>query len=229
MAVVQDVHERRMVLYNVGWDTYERLLRDHANASAPRFTYDRGTLEIMSPLPEHERFNRAFQMLVVILAEEIGIEVYSLGSTTFTREDVQRGFEPDSCFYLQNAVRVQGKSRIDLRVDPAPDLVVEIDITHPSIDKLPLYAQIGVPEVWRYDGARLEMLVLQADRYTVSPRSPLFPLAHADALAALKPGSMEMGDIAWSRRVRTWVQERASHRARPVPEDQPPDIGPEGR
>ena len=224
MAVAQDVHEQRMVLYNVGWDTYERLLRDHANASAPRFTYDRGTLEIMSPLPEHERFNRAFQMLVVILAEETGTEVYSLGSTTFTREDVQHGFEPDSCFYLQNAARVQGKSRIDLRVDPAPDLVVEIDITHPSIDKLPLYAQIGVPEVWRYDGVRLEMLALQADRYTGSPRSRAFPLAHADALAALMPGSMELGDIAWSRRVRAWVQERASHRLQTTPENRQPSV-----
>src|SRR5581483_8773664 len=101
MVTVQRPQERRLVLYNIGWDTYERLLRDHANASAPRFAYDRGTLEIMSPLPEHERLNRAIQLLVPVIAEEIGVELDSLGSTTFNREDLQRGFEPDSCFYVQ--------------------------------------------------------------------------------------------------------------------------------
>jgi Uma2 family endonuclease len=199
-----------MVLYNVGWDTYERLLRDHANTSAPRFTYDRGTLEIMSPLPEHERLNRAIQLLLPVIAEETGVEIYSLGSTTFNREDLQRGFEPDSCFYVQNAARVWGKDRIDLRVDPAPDLVVEIDITHPSIDKLSIYAQIGVGEVWLYDGERFEMLLLEGGRYTASPQSGVFPALRPDALAALLPASMEVGDIAWIRRVRVWVRDLLS-------------------
>lgn len=206
MATTQSAPERRMVLHNVGWDTYERLLRDHANASAPRFAYDRGTLEIMSPLPEHERFNRAIQLLIAVIAEESDTEVYSLGSTTFNREDLQRGFEPDSCFYVQNAARVHGKDRIDLRVDPAPDLVVEIDITHPSLDKLPIYAQIGVPEVWRYDGDRLEILALEGGVYVAAPRSHIFPVVTSAALTALLPVSATVGDIAWMRQVRAWVQ-----------------------
>lgn len=206
MATTQSAPERRMVLHNVGWDTYERLLRDHANASAPRFAYDRGTLEIMSPLPEHERFNRAIQLLIAVIAEESDTEVYSLGSTTFNREDLQRGFEPDSCFYVQNAARVHGKDRIDLRVDPAPDLVVEIDITHPSLDKLPIYAQIGVPEVWRYDGDRLEILALEGGVYAAAPRSHIFPVVTSAALTALLPVSATVGDIAWMRQVRAWVQ-----------------------
>ncbi len=145
MATIPSVQEQRMVLYNVGWDTYERLLRDHTNAGAPRFAYDRGTLEIMSPLPEHERFNRAIQLLVPVIAEECGMEVYSLGSTTLNRADLQRGFEPDSCFYAQHAARVRGKDRIDLQVDPPPDLVVEIDITHPSY-RVMSFAASGITE-----------------------------------------------------------------------------------
>jgi len=206
MAVAQSVQEQRIILYNIGWDTYERLLRDHATTSAPRFAYDRGTLEIMSPLPEHERFNRAIQLLVPIVVEEMGAEVYSLGSTTFNREDLLRGFEPDSCFYLQNAARVRGKARIDLHVDPAPDLVVEIDITHPSLDKLPIYARLGVPEVWRYDGARLEILTLENDGYTTRSSSRALPAVTAAALTTLLLRSMGVGDIAWMRSVRAWAR-----------------------
>lgn len=205
MAVAENVQERRMVLYNVGWDTYERLLRDHANVSAPRFTYDRGVLEIMSPLPERERLNRAIQLLLPVVAEETGAALYSLGSTTFNRDDLQRGFEPDSCFYLQNVSRARDKDRIDLYVDPPPDLVVEIDITHPSLDELSIYAQIGVPEVWRYDGERLEILILGGERYAESEHSRALPSVSAAALRALLPASKGLDDIAWIRRVRTWA------------------------
>ncbi len=206
MAVAQSAQERRTLLYNIGWDTYKRLLRDHADAGSPRFTYDRGTLEITSPLPEHERFNRALQLLLPVLAGELGIEIYSLGSTTFDREDLQRGFEADSCFYVQNAQRVQGRERIDLQVDPPPDLVIEIDITHPSLDKLPIYAQIGVPEVWCFDGERLRILVLENDGYADSPRSRALPPVTVQGLTALLPASIGSGDIAWIRQARTWAQ-----------------------
>jgi Uma2 family endonuclease len=215
MVTTQSAQEQRLILHNIGWDTYERLLRDHANASSPRFAYDRGTLEIMSPLPEHERLNRAIQLLVPVIAEEIGVDLDSLGSTTFNREDLQRGFEPDSCFYVQNAARVHGRSRIDLQVDPAPDIVVEIDITHPSLDKLPIYAQIGVPEVWRYVGARLEILVLAGDHYEPSSYSTAFPSVTATALTTLLPVSLELGNVAWIRRARAWMRELANDASRP--------------
>jgi Uma2 family endonuclease len=206
MAIAPDVQDQRMILHNVGWDTYERLLRDQADASAPRFTYDRGTLEIMSPLPEHERFNRSIELLVAVIAEETNVEVYSLGSTSFNRDDLQRGFEPDSCFYVQNVDRVQGKQRIDLHVDPAPDLVVEIDITHSSIDKLAIFAQIGVPEVWRFDGKRFEILLLQDGQYAVSPQSLVFPLVQGEMPSTLLAASVDAGNVAWMRRVRAWVR-----------------------
>src|SRR3954462_13121446 len=160
METLKGSAEHRVILHNTSWETYERLLADNENNSAPRFTYDRGELEIMSPSPEHEKFNRRIAQLVLAVSDELGIEAEDLGSTTFRREDLARGFEPDSCFYIQNEERIRGKGRIDLTVDPPPDLVIEIDITSPSFSKLPIYAQIGVPEVRRYDGERMTILVL---------------------------------------------------------------------
>ena len=144
MATDLSPPEQRVLLTGVSWDTYERLLTDLENQSAPRLTYDRGLLEITKPSGEHERYNRAVALLVEVLAEELNIDVDNLGSTTFRREDIERGFEPDSCFYIQNADKVRGKARIDLTTDPSPDLVIEIDITSGSLDKFPIYAQVGV-------------------------------------------------------------------------------------
>ncbi len=117
----------------------------------------------MSPSTEHEEYNRTIALLVEIFAVEAGLDVRNVGSMTFQREDLERGFEPDSCFYVQNETRVSGKTQIDLAVDPPPDLVIEVDITSPSLNKLPIHAQIGVPEVWRYDGRSLTMLGLGPD------------------------------------------------------------------
>src|ERR1051326_386056 len=103
--------EQRIMLRSVSWETYERLLSDHLDSSAPRFTYDQGTLEIMSPLPEHEEVNRALESLVENLLVEWRMNFRNLGSTTFKREDLARGFEPDSCFYIQNAAPVRGQGR----------------------------------------------------------------------------------------------------------------------
>lgn len=205
MVVERGITEQRMVLHNVSWETYERLLRDHEDAGAPRFAFDRGTLEIMSPLPEHERLNRAIQLLLPVIAEQAGVELYSLGSTTFNREDLQQGFEPGSCFYIQHADLVRGQDRIDLHRDPPPDLVVEIDITHPSLDKLPIYAQIGVPEIWRYDGDAMHILCLDGANYTAMERSRAFGMVTAQALTVLLPASKGSGDIAWLQRARAWV------------------------
>jgi Uma2 family endonuclease len=120
MATVLSPPEQRVTLHNVSWETYERLLADLQDSSAPRMTYDRGTLEIMSPSSEHERYNRTAAQIVEELAVEMNINIDSLGSTTFRREDIDRGFDPDSCFYIQNTSLVRGEKRIDLTVDPRP-------------------------------------------------------------------------------------------------------------
>ena len=105
--------EQRVVLQNVSWETYEHLLWDHVDASTPRFTFDRGVLEIMSPSSEHERYKQALSLLVEMLADGLGIDIENLGSTTFKRSQLERGFEADVCFYVQSATRMHGKVHID--------------------------------------------------------------------------------------------------------------------
>ena len=139
-----------VVLHGVSWATYECLLADFQDSHAAYFTYDRGVLEIMVLSFEHEKLNRLIHDLFTVIALEMNLEFVNAGSTTFKRIDLSRGSEPDTCFYIQHAEQVQDKDNIDLSVDPPPDLVIEIDITSPSLDKLPIYAQIGVPEIWRY-------------------------------------------------------------------------------
>lgn len=205
--------DQRVVLRRVHWETYERLLDDLADSSSPRLTYDRGMLEIMSPLAEHERHNRAIAALVDIVADEWDFDFENLGSTTFRREEVERGFEPDSCFYLRNAERIQGKRQIDLAVDPPPDLVIEIDVTNSSLDKVSLYAAMGVPELWRYDGRSMRILVLESGGLVLSEESRVLPGLDAVTLSTLMEESKTLKRRTWLRRVRAWARERGGSSA----------------
>lgn len=206
MVTVLSPPEQRVILYNVSWETYERLLADLKDSSVPRMTYDRGTLEIMSPSSEHERYNRTAAQIVEELAVEMNINFDSLGSTTFRREDIDRGFEPDSCFYIQNAAAVRGKKRIDLTIDPPPDLVIEIDITSPSLDKFPVFARVGVPEVWRFDGSRLAIYELVEGDYREQETSLVFPTVTAADVTAFIKESETMERPDWMRKVRSWAR-----------------------
>ena len=175
--------ERCVILYPVSWATYETLLADLANQSSTRLTYDNGRLEIISPLAEHEECNRMLALLVEVLAEEMRLEIRNFGSTTFRRVDLAGGFEPDSCFYIQHEADISGKSTINLAVDPPPDLVIEVDITSGSLDKFPIYAQVGVPEVWRYDGQQVHIAVLGSAGYSVAETSRVLPFLTARRLS----------------------------------------------
>lgn len=209
MTVFPNLPDQKIVLRQVHWETYERLLADLADSSAPRLTYDRGTLEIMSPLPEHERHNRAIAAIVDIVADEWDIDFDNLGSTTFRREDLERGFEPDSCFYVRNAEQIQGKRQLDLTVDPSPDLVIEIEITHSSLDKVALYAAMGVPELWRYDGRSLRILSLDCGAFAEQAESRALPGLDAAILSIFMEESKSLKRKTWLRRVRAWARERA--------------------
>ncbi len=209
MEILKGPAEQRVVLHNVSWETYERLLAEHADSSAPRFFYDRGELEIMSPNPEHERTNRRIAQLVLAVADEMRITAEDLGSTTFRREDLERGFEPDSCFYIRNEEAIRGKDRIDLTVDPPPDLVIEVDITNPSLDKLSIYARMGVPEVWRYDGRRVSVLILSGEGYAEAATSTaLWPLT-SEILSRFVEEGKTLERRAWTRKVREWAREQS--------------------
>lgn len=196
----------RVVLHDVSWSLYEHILAEHDQRSSPHFVYDRGALEITVLSYEQEEINRLLNDLLVVLGLEWGVEYCNAGSTTFKREDLERGFEPDSCFYVQHAAQIAGKKRLDLLVDPPPDLVVEIDITHSSLDKLSIFAAVGVPEVWHHDGARIRMLGLVGERYEERTQSLAFPALRAVDLMTLLEASAQMPRTAWLRHVRAWAQ-----------------------
>jgi Uma2 family endonuclease len=202
--------EQRVVLRNVRWETYESLLADHVDASAPRFTYDRGVLEIVAPSSKHEKDNRTLAQVVEIVAEELGIDYLPVGSMTYRRAASQQGFEPDSSFYLQSEARVRDRERIDPEVDPPPDLVIEIEVTNPALDKLPLLARMGVPEVWRWDGERVTILTLEHDAYRASVASVALPPLTSDVLTRFLADSRSLRMIAWIRSVRAWARQQGS-------------------
>jgi Uma2 family endonuclease len=207
MEKVKGPAEQRVLLHDTSWETYERLLNERGDRRVPRLAYDRGELEIMSPSSEHESTAYFVALLVAVLAEEMRVNAYGVGSTTYRRGDVGRGFEPDASFYIRNEERVRGKPRIDLYVDPPPDLVVEVDITSPSLDKFPIYAHLGVREVWRYDGARAFIFVLEDGAYAEAGESAALPSLTSDVLTRFIEESASLESTHWIRMVREWARE----------------------
>ncbi|BAY26148.1 hypothetical protein NIES2100_59590 [Calothrix sp. NIES-2100] len=161
-------------LSGISWQTYENLLTELSASRRLRLTYNRGTLEIMVPSPEHESYKKILGRFVETLAEELEIRIEPLGSTTFKRPEIS-GAEPDECFYIGNINVIKGKKRINLPQDPPPDLVVEIDITSSSTNRFEVYADMGVPEIWRYDGNFFSINILQNKKYIAVDRSLAFP------------------------------------------------------
>jgi len=173
------IEQQHIVLDDVSWQLYEHLLEEIGDRPI-RMTFDQGNLEIMSPLPKHERWKGRIAQMVEILEVELNISMEPLGSTTFAREDLAKGLEPDECYYVQHAADVRGKDRLDLTVDPPPDLAIEIDITRRSIAREPIYAALGVPELWRFNGRQFRMLLLGADgTYQTVSHSAAFPFLPA--------------------------------------------------
>jgi Uma2 family endonuclease len=213
MATVLSPPEQRVVLHNVSWETYERILAEHMDCRSPRFTFDHGELEVVTLSAEHERYSIRIADLVGVLADEMDLEAEALGSTTYKRQELERGFEPDSCFYVENIERVRGKDRIHLAVDPPPDLVVEVDITSPSISKLPLFAEFGVSEVWRFDGESLSMHRLKGGGYDQVGTSDVFPGVAAADIEQLLLHGKSLGRTGWLRLARAWVREHYGKRS----------------
>lgn len=199
-----------VILQGVSWQTYERLLADFEDSHAAHFAYDQGVLEIVVPSAKHEEPNRTLALLIEMLALERDMDIRNLGSTTFKRLDMLRGFEPDTCFYIQRVEQIRGKDDIDLAVDPPPDLVIEIDITHPSLDKLPIYAAVGVPEVWRYNGQVVTIFTLGQEIYSPSHASTILPGVTSADLSRFIVVSKQLTRPAWLRQVGEWARQLSS-------------------
>jgi Uma2 family endonuclease len=183
-------------LHNVGWDEYERLLSQMDTLPGRRVSYDRGRLVIMSPSLEHEEYKETIYSLVRALSEELGVTLESRGQATFKRKLLRQGAEPDTCFYVQNASRLIGKRKIELGTDPPPDVVVEIDTTNESLDKFRIYAALGVPEIWRYDGEQAYFYRLAGAEYEAIENSLAFASLAATDLARFVGLSKTEGQTA---------------------------------
>ena len=166
--------EQIIQLSGISWETYQALLSELSDRRL-RLTYYCGNLEIMAPSPEHEYYKKLLGRFAETIAEELKISIYPLGSTTFNRRDLRAGAEPDECFYIQNHNAVKGKKRLYLPQDPPPDLVIEIDITSSSENRLDVYASLGVPEIWRYDGKSFTINHLHDKKYILREQSLAFP------------------------------------------------------
>jgi Uma2 family endonuclease len=165
-----------LVFPEIPWEEYESLLEDLVDRPGLRVSYDEGRLEIMSPLSEHEDYKDFILQLTRLLSEEFNIPLEPRGSTTWKRRKLRKGAEPDTCFYVTNAHRIIGKRFIDLESDPPPDIVVEIDTTNESMSKFPIYGALGVPEIWQYNGKRVQMYALSPElHYLTIPASRFFP------------------------------------------------------
>lgn len=205
--------EQRTCLHQISWELFENLLSEIGNDSSTRLAYYQGTLEFMTPLPEHERPIRRIDTLVVELATALNLPLDLLGSTTIKRPELKAGKEPDACYYLQNEYLIRNKSQLDFTQDPPPDLALEVDITNSSIDKLALYATLGIPELWRYDGKVLTFYSLDNGTYQIVDRSVSFPILPSAKVVEFLDDCQSLGISNAVRSLREWIRLQIADRA----------------
>lgn len=209
MATLAAPPPEQLVIVDASWETYERMLEENRGRNGIRITFDRGTLQLMVMSARHERPNRILAEIVARLAHELRMEVEPFGSTTIKSEALQRGFEPDSCFYFEHAARMRGRPEIDLEQDPAPELVIEVDVTSYSLNRFPIFASVGVREVWRHYRGAVEISVLGADGYQATDRSAAFPTVAAADLTRWVELRATMSSLAWEDELRAWIRAQA--------------------
>jgi Uma2 family endonuclease len=197
----------RVVLYNISWQQFENLLIDLGQTRAARIAYDNGTFEIMTPLPEHEYYKEAIGISIQDIAEELDINYESYGSTTWKREARLAGIEPDNCFYFQNEAKIRGRLEFNLNQDPPPDLALEIDMTHKSLNRFPIYARLGIPEIWCYDSGKLKIYQLQQETYGEVETSSVFPMLRVQEIPTIIEQYRLDGKLAVRRAIRNWARQ----------------------
>jgi Uma2 family endonuclease len=200
--------EQRFVVHAVDWSTY-RAVADAFAERHLRLAYDGDNLEFMQVSGFHHRLSRLMVRVVVVLTEELGLPLECAGSTTLEREDVARAIEPDECFYIVNEPLVRGRVELDLTTDPPPDLGVEIDVSRSSLNRLAIYSELRIPEVWRYDGDRLRIYSLrEKDGYDEVSRSRYFPQLNPADLEAFLRRRSEMEPNNLVSEFRGWVRDQ---------------------
>ena len=205
MIATLSTQKNSVILNNIRWETYQYLVQDSEEQPNKRLTYDRGILEIMTPLPEHEVYKKLIDRFVLVMVEEMNKEMRSLGSCTWSCQDLKQGLEPDECYYINHEEAVRGKLNIDLNFDPPPDLAIEIDITSSSLNRMSIYEALGVAEVWRFDGQFLSIYQLVDGIYQMSDKSGVFPFIKGEDIRRFLQ-QLEGGEMALIKAFRTWVR-----------------------
>lgn len=201
----------KLELLHIDWDEYEHLLTQMESFHpGHRLSYDRGRLIIVSPSLEHERAKEFISSIIQALAEEMELTLEPAGATTFKRKLLKKGVEPDACFYVQNAARVIGRRTFRHAEYPPPDVAIEIDMSYDSLDKLPIYAALGVPEIWRYDGVITRFYELAGKNYEVIQNSRAFPTLTANVITQHLELRKTDGHTAALKAFRQMLRSRAS-------------------
>lgn len=195
-----------LTLREISWAEFEAILNEIGEHRAARVAYYQGVLEIRMPLPEHEVNKELIGDMVKLLLDELEMDWEPYGSTTFKRAEMSAGIEPDTCFYIQNARRMIGKGRLNLSVDPLPDLAIEIDVT--SKTQLSAYVALGVPELWCYGNGKLQVFLLRESEYLQVETSPTFAnVPVIEGIVQFLKLSETEGSSAARKAFRQWVRE----------------------
>jgi Uma2 family endonuclease len=201
--------EPRVLLHGVSWEEYESIgeaLRDRPNL---RLTYDDGALEIMTTSHRHEVLKKWMGGAIEALVEECGLSLAVGGSMTFKKVRRRRGLEPDECYWIANERVMRGRTDYDPEVHPPPDLALEVEVSRSAINRMALYATLGVPEVWRYDGERLRVFALGEDgAYHLRTGSAFFPGVPVEELPAFANPDQTKDYLSKLREFRTWVRQQ---------------------
>jgi len=209
-SVLVDLPEKRVTLHSVSWAAYEAILAALGAGRSTRLSYYKGTLEIMAPLEQHDYSGGSIDKFIQVLVEELDLNIKSMESTTLNRADLEVGAQPDKGYYLANEELVRGKI-VDLNVDPPPDLVVEVDITHTDINKNALYAEMGVPEFWRYNGRVITIYCLRNGSYEVAEVSPTFPFVTKERLYEFLQDCIQVGEKQAKKNLRAWIKQQIAN------------------
>ncbi len=200
-----DVVER-VILHGISWETYERILSEHEEVSNKHFSYCDGDLEIMVLGYQHEKIKQRLSEIITNLALALGIDYVGAASTTFRKEKKKKGFEGDATFYFKNADLVRAKNELDLTIDPPPELVVEIDITHGSLPKFPIFSDLGIEEVWRFDGDKVTFYRLQNAEYVEVEESICLSKVSNQTVTNLLFSANEMKSFEWIKLIHETVE-----------------------
>lgn len=204
-SVLSEASETRMVLENVSWETFVALA-DERRGSVPRMTYSEGVLEMMSPKRKRENIGRLIGRMVEAYSEIKGIEILSVASVTVKRSDLKKAYEADESYYVTSIDQVLAKEELDFEVDPAPDLVVEVELTSSAIEKMELFAAMQVREVWRHDGTSVQFYRWLNGRYNLIPTSVELPGLDAALINRFLEQRLEAGETTFIRAFRREIQ-----------------------